>query len=130
MKSTAISIVLAGLFIAGAIFYTGVNSTGGGGAVADANNVSVVDGTQIVEIGVRGGYHPQVSRAKAGIPTVLRFKTSGSFDCSSSIRIPALGIAGALPSSGSTDVKVGTPAAGALRGTCGMGMYSFEVDFG
>jgi len=65
MKSTAISIVIAGAFIGGAIFYTGVSSTGGDDT--PANNVSVVDGKQIVEISVKGGYRPQKSAAKAGV---------------------------------------------------------------
>ncbi|MBU6214548.1 cupredoxin domain-containing protein [Patescibacteria group bacterium] len=129
MKSTTISIVFAGLLIAGAIFYTGASSTPGSSGTPVANNVSVVNGTQIVEISVRGGYHPQRSQAKAGIPTVLRFETNGSFDCSSSVRIPSLGIAQSLPSSGNTDISAGTPSAGVLRGTCGMGMYSFEIGF-
>lgn len=129
MKATAISIVLAGALIGGAILWSGASNVSSDRASAGADNVSVVGGTQIIEIGVRGGYHPQRSNAKAGVPTVLRFKTSGSFDCSSSIRIPSLGVARGLPSSGSTDIAVGTPGAGALYGTCGMGMYSFEIDF-
>jgi len=65
MKSTAISIVIAGAFIGGAILYTGVRSSGV--TDAPANNVSVVDGKQIVEISVKGGYRPQKSAAKAGV---------------------------------------------------------------
>ena len=53
MKSTAFSIVIAGAFIGGAIFYTGVSSTGGDDT--PANNVSIVDGKQIIEVSVKGG---------------------------------------------------------------------------
>lgn len=90
-------------------------------------NVTVVNGQQIVEINVKGGYQPQTSEAKAGLPTTLRFKTNSTFDCSSIIRIPSLGISKTLPSTGTTDIAVGSLAAGTLQGTCGMGMYRFTV---
>ena len=131
MKTTAISILLAGALIAGSI----IVANGGGGnsgtstGQAVANNVSMVNGLQVVEIQAKGGYQPRVSLAKAGIPTVLRFNTNGTFDCSSSIRIPSLGITKILPQSGSTDIPIGTQQISTLQGTCGMGMYPFEIDF-
>lgn len=94
-----------------------------------ANNVSVVDGKQIIEIRAKGGYQPRQSVAKAGLPTVLRFDTTGTFDCSSSVRIPSLGISKLLPQSGATDIDLGLAQAGTLQGMCGMGMYRFEIDF-
>ena len=127
MKSTAFSIVIAGAFIGGAIFYTGVSSTGGDDT--PANNVSIVDGKQIVEISVQGGYRPRKSTAKAGVPTVLRFVTNNTYDCSAAVRIPSMGYSAFLPSTGKTDVDLGVQQAGVLRGSCGMGMYTFEIDF-
>jgi plastocyanin domain-containing protein len=95
-----------------------------------ANNVSAVDGKQIVEIGVKGGYSPQVTSAKAGMPTTLRMKTNGTFDCSSGVTIPSLGIRQTLPSTGSTDIEIPAQKAGTkLAGVCSMGMYHFMVDF-
>lgn len=91
-------------------------------------NVAIVDGKQIVTINVKGGYQPQMSIVKAGMPTYLRFVTNGTFDCSSTIRIPGLGISQSLPSTGTTDVAVGNLQAGTLQGTCGMGMYRFNVE--
>lgn len=96
---------------------------------ASVNNVSVIDGKQIVEIKAKGGYQPRTSVGKAGIPTVIRFNTDGTFDCSASVRIPSLNISKILPQSGSVDIDVGTPQVGILRGTCGMGMYPFAIDF-
>ena len=127
MKSTAISIVIAGAFIGGAIFYTGVRSTGGDDT--PANNVSIVDGKQIMEVSVQGGYRPRKSTAKAGVPTVLRFVTNNTYDCSAAVRIPSMGYSSFLPASGKTDVDLGSPKAGVLRGMCAMGMYVFEIDF-
>lgn len=127
MKLTIISIIIAGVLIGGAIILTR------GGSKADdtvpANNVTIVDGKQIIELKAKGGYSPRISIAKAGIPTILRFNTNGTFDCSSSIRIPSMNISKALPQTGSTDVDLGTPTVANLQGTCGMGMYPFEVKF-
>ena len=94
-----------------------------------ANNVSMEDGKQIITIDVKGGYHPQKSVAKSGVPTIIRFTTSGTFDCSSSIRIPSMDISKSLPQTGTTDIDIGTRDTATLSGTCGMGMYHFAIDF-
>lgn len=94
-----------------------------------ANNVSIVDGKQIVEIKAKGGYSPVKSTAKAGIPTIIRVQTKSTFDCSSLVRIPSMQISEILSANGTKDIDIGTPEAGILRGTCGMGMYPFEINF-
>jgi plastocyanin domain-containing protein len=127
MKATVISIVIAIVLIGGAFMLA--NNSGGTNSTANANNVSIVDGKQIIEITARGGYQPRNSVAKAGVPTIIRFETSGTFDCSSSIRIPSLNIFKSLPQTGSTDIDVGTQSVGKLVGSCGMGMYPFSVEF-
>ena len=129
MKGTAIAIIVAGVLIGGAILVANGNGGNSNTQVVDANNISTENGVQVVTIGAKGGYQPRVSLAKAGIPTVIRFKTNGTFDCSSSIRIPSLGITKILPQSGSTDISIGTQQISTLQGTCGMGMYPFEIDF-
>jgi plastocyanin domain-containing protein len=131
MKGIIISIIVAGAIIGGSIFLvsSGSASNGDAGTSAPANNVSVVDGKQIVEIRAKGGYQPRKSSAKAGLPTLIRFDTSGTFDCSSSVRIASLGISRGLPQTGQTDIDIGISKAGTLQGTCGMGMYPFEIDF-
>ena len=129
MKTT-IAIILAGVIIGGAIIFSshGGSSNSTGDSIK-ANNVSVIDGKQIVIINARGGYQPERSIAKAGVPTILRFVTNGTFDCSSSIRIPSMGIFKNLPQTGNTDIDLGVPQAVTIEGTCGMGMYQFQVDF-
>lgn len=126
-KATVLSSVAAAALIAASLFLGG----GGDRATANvpANNVSVVDGIQIVEIQARGGYWPRKSVAKAGLPTVLRFNASGSFDCSSVVRIASLDVSENLPQSGFADIEVGTRDVSTLEGSCGMGMYPFEVEF-
>lgn len=120
--------MIALTLIGGAIIFTR-NPKVGGENIATANNVTIKDGVQIVEIKAKGGYLPRTSFAKAGLPTVLRFDTNSTFDCSSSVRIPSLNISRNLPLSGVTDISLPNSNLGTLRGTCGMGMYPFEVVF-
>ncbi len=91
------------------------------------NNVTRVDGKQIIEIQAKGGYLPRVTTAQSGIPTTLRINTSGTFDCSSAIRIPSLKVSKNLPATGVTDIDLGTLAPGKIAGNCSMGMYPFEI---
>ncbi len=90
-------------------------------------NVSESDGQQIIVIKAKGGYVPKVSVAKAGVPTLLRVNTAGTFDCSSQLRIPSLNITRSLAPSGVTDIDLGILEPGTLSGTCAMGMYPFEI---
>ena len=131
MKTIVFSIIIAVILIGGAFMVSiaNPNSDGNASGANNTNNVSVVDGKQIVQINVKGGYRPEKSFAKAGVPTIIRFNTDNTFDCSSFIRISSLNISKALPQSGSTDIDVGSPSTGVLQGSCGMGMYRFEVEF-
>ncbi|MEI8338146.1 MAG: cupredoxin domain-containing protein [bacterium] len=130
MKTTFISILVAAVLIGGAIMFSQSPSpTSQTDNSAAVNNVNIVDGKQIIEIRAKGGYQPSKSIAKAGIPTILRFNTSGTFDCSSSVRIPSMNISKILPQTGNTDIDLGTQKVTTLQGTCGMGMYPFEIDF-
>lgn len=106
-------------------------STGQSQASAEVqeNNVSMVDGKQIITLTAKGGYSPRKSKAKAGVPTILKVSTNGTFDCSSSIRIPALQLSKNLPTTGETEIDLGNPKVGVFNGTCGMGMYPFEIEF-
>lgn len=85
---------------------------------------------QIVELTAKGGYSPAVVQASANKGTVLRVKTNNTFDCSSALTIPALGVSKMLPPTGSTDIEIGSQQAGTqLDGTCSMGMYNFSIKF-
>lgn len=128
MKATSIFIIVAGLIIGGTILL--VNSGKTSESNTQANNVSVVDGKQIIEIGAKGGYAPKISLAKADIPTILRVQTRGTFDCSSALTIPSIGYKASLPPSGVTEIEVPAQNPGAtLQGLCAMGMYNFKVQF-
>lgn len=97
-------------------------------SLSSAGNVSVEEGRQVVVIRAKGGYMPSVSVAKAGIPTVLRVVTEGTFDCSSSVRIPSLQVSQILPATGETEIALGNLTPGILQGMCGMGMYTFQIN--
>ncbi len=93
-------------------------------------NSIIKDGVQYITIKAGGGYSPKISNAKAGIPTKLIVKTNGTFDCSSSLVIRALGFQKILPQTGDTEIDIGTPKTGEpLQGVCGMGMYNFLINF-
>lgn len=96
---------------------------------ATSENVTITEGRQYIDLTAKAGYSPRKTLAKAGIPTVLKVITNGTYDCSSSISIPNHAISETLPATGITEIALGTPSAGRLQGTCSMGMYSFEIDF-
>lgn len=129
-QTAAISIVVAAVLVGGAIILVGRS---GGPSDADsraANNVSVVDGTQVITIGAKGGYSPKVTAAKAGVPTIIKVGTRGTFDCSSALAIPSLGYRNNLPPSGETLIDVPPQKPGSvLQGLCAMGMYNFQIRF-
>lgn len=127
MKTTIISIFVTILLVGGMIMLNKKPSETED--ITPANNVTMEDGKQIIEINAKGGYSPKSSIAQANVPTILRFKTEGTFDCSSAISIPSMKITKNLPNSGTTDIDLGTREIGMLQGTCGMGMYPFEVEF-
>lgn len=126
MNKTVSIVLTLGLVIALGIVFLGGGSKS---QETTGQNVEVKDGVQFITINAKGGYTPTKSIAKSDIPTILRFDTNGTFDCSSSVRIPSMNISKMLPQSGSTDIDLGNPKLGTLQGTCGMGMYSFEVEF-
>ena len=63
MNSTVISIILVGVLIGGAVFFSRGSSAQE--VAPSVSNVSVVDGKQIVEIDVKGGYFPMLTAAKS-----------------------------------------------------------------
>jgi plastocyanin domain-containing protein len=127
-KTSIFAITILILAIFGSIFIIG-SKTGSGGT-ASAENSQIKDGIQYITINAGGGYSPKLSSAKAGIPTKLIVKTNGAYDCSSSLAIHSIGFQKILPQTGETEIDIGTPKAGEpLRGVCGMGMYSFLVNF-
>ena len=96
----------------------------------EQTSIEMVDGKQVITIKTKGGYAPKLTLAKANIPTILNMRTSGTYDCSAVLTVPAAGFRGNLPASGLTPIELPPQAAGtSIKGVCAMGMYSFTVKF-
>lgn len=129
MKAIIISIIISLLLIAGALALKKSNERSlVEGASVD--NVSIEDGVQVIEIDAKGGYFPRETLAEAGVPTVLRVATNGTFDCSAALTVPAIDYRTNLPPSGTTEIEVPPQESGTkLQGLCSMGMYNFSIRF-
>lgn len=128
MKLTVASIIIAGALMGGAVILS--QSTPNDRKAGPVGNASIVNGKQVVVVTAKGGYSPVTSIAKADMQTTLRVQTSGTFDCSSALTIPALGYRVSLPPTGVTEIEIPPQKAGTnLRGLCAMGMYNFSIDF-
>src|SRR3990167_865527 len=129
-KTVSIIITLSLVVSIGIIFWGGsknnINTT-----TSDAvQNSEIKNGIQYITIDAKGGYSPKVSIAKAGIPTKLIVKTNGTYDCSASLVIRSAGFQQILPQTGETEIDIGAKNPGeTLQGVCGMGMYSFAINF-
>lgn len=124
-STTVISIVVAGLLIGGAIMF--------GSGSSDSwqeSNVSIQNGTQVVEITAKGKYAPRLTTAQANMPTVLKVKTQGTFDCTAALTVPAVGYKAMLEPTGVAVIEIPPQKTGSVvQGVCAMGMYSFQVKF-
>ena len=123
-KPILVSIVVSVLLIGGA-FWLATSSSGGSTGVATMEN-----GVQVIDIAAKGGYSPRVITAKAGVPSVIRVETSGTFDCSASLVIPKLSYQKSLQPSGTEEISISSEQAqGTMQGLCSMGMYNFQIRF-
>jgi len=121
------------IIIIGAILLLVFTNKPASGNSLPSNNIAEVNNdpnAQILSVTAKNGFSPSIIQAKANQSTILRVSTQNTFDCSSTISIPSLNISRVLGSNGTTDINLGTQAAGTtIHGTCGMGMYSFEIKF-
>ncbi len=127
MNKTVLIIITLGLLVTIGIIFLGDFKTDPAQAV---QNSEIKNGIQYIKIDAQGGYFPKVSNAKADMPTKLIVKTYGTYDCSSSLVINSINYQKMLPQKGETEIDIGIPKAGVpLQGVCGMGMYSFLINF-
>ena len=121
-----ISILVTALLIGGVVFFAGKGTE----RASQTNNVRIEGETQVIDISAKGGYTPKQSEAMAGVPTVIRVRTNGTYDCSSALRIPSLGFSTVMEPTGVTEITVPPQESGStLEGVCAMGMYNFSVRF-
>ncbi|MFG2873631.1 sulfite exporter TauE/SafE family protein [Streptomyces sp. NPDC048337] len=95
-----------------------------------AQTVTTANGTQTITVQARtNSYAPASITAAAGVPTRLVVATRGTNGCVRSFVVPDRGVQEVLPVTGDTVIDLGTPKAGVLAFTCGMGMYGGEIRF-
>jgi plastocyanin domain-containing protein len=131
MNKSILIIISLGIIVSlGIIFFRPSENSFNSTKTDSVQNVEIIDGVQYINLSAKGGYSPRISTAKAGIPTKLVVKTKGTFDCSSSLVIRDIGYQKILPQTGEEMIDLGIPKSGlVLQGTCGMGMYSFKLNF-
>ena len=103
----------------------------GGRAAATAVTApapALSNGTQVLHIDAEsGGYSPSTIAAKAGVPTKLVIRTQDTRSCIVYTVFPSLGLQTALPTTGETEIDLGTLAAGEIPISCSMGMYTGTI---
>ena len=86
-----------------------------------ARTAELAGGVQRITVTVRGGYSPDVIRARQGVPLELVFDRQESGDCTSRVVFPDLAVSASLPAFEQTTVRL-APAAGTFGFACGMNM--------
>src|SRR5690625_4424475 len=89
-----------------------------------------MDGVQVAEVRIRGGYHPQVLRLAPGVPAQLVLVRQENGACSERFTIPALDVDVAVPAFDSTVLDVPALPEGRYEFTCGMGMRHGALEVG
>ncbi|MBK5215432.1 MAG: cupredoxin domain-containing protein [Candidatus Pacebacteria bacterium] len=132
-NKTALIIITLGLLIGISVILMGgtkSSSVTTNAKVEQKQNIQIKDGIQYITITAKGGYIPRVTTAKAGVPTKLIVNTKGTYDCSLSLVIKAINYQKILPQTGEEIIDLGVQKPGTpIRGVCGMGMYSFLINF-
>jgi P-type Cu+ transporter len=86
-----------------------------------ARAAELAGGVQRITVTVRGGYSPDVIRARPGVPLELVFDRQESGDCTSRVVFPDLAVSASLPAFEQTTVRL-EPRAGTFGFACGMNM--------
>jgi len=115
MTGTEIAVTVGGAALIGALarFFFGPKQ---------ARRAEVRGGFQEVEIIVKGGYSPNLIRAKEGVPLRLVFDRRENSDCSSRVVFPDFGVSKLLAAFGRTTVELMPAKAGEFGFACGMNM--------
>jgi P-type Cu+ transporter len=79
-------------------------------------------GVQRVVVTVKGGYSPDVIKARQGVPMEMIFDRQESGDCTSRVVFPDLMVSAALPAFQRTTVRLTPASAGTFGFACGMNM--------
>ncbi len=94
---------------------------------AEAKLAENVDGVQVVEITVDGGYQPRTVQLKAGMLAKLVFNRKDPSSCLEEVLLPDFGVAQMLTLGKKTEITIDPSKAGEYKYTCGMQMFSGKV---
>ncbi len=109
------------LIVAGALVLTGLMGWFFFGP-KKSRMAELVDGVQVVEVTVKGGYSPDVIRVAAGVPVRMLFDRQESGDCTSRVVFADFGVNQTLPAYGTTAVEFVPKEPGEYEFACGMNM--------
>ncbi len=87
-----------------------------------ARAAELAGGVQRITVTVRGGYSPEVIRARQGVPLEVVFDRQETGDCTSRVVFPDLALSASLPSFERTTVRLAPPTPGSFGFACGMNM--------
>jgi Cu+-exporting ATPase len=87
-----------------------------------ARSAELAGGVQRITVMVRGGYSPDVIRARLGVPLEVVFDRQESGDCTSRVVFGDLAVSASLPAYEQTTVRLEPPRAGSFGFACGMNM--------
>jgi P-type Cu+ transporter len=115
MKVADVSVLLAAVVAIGGLawFFFGPRR---------ARSAQLEGGVQRVVVTVRGGYSPDVIKARQGVPLEMVFDRQESGDCTSRVVFPDLAVSAALPAHQRTAVRLTPASAGTFGFACGMNM--------
>lgn len=82
---------------------------------------------QVIDVGVRGSFRPDLIAARAGIPLRIRFHRDDDDVCSERVIFSAPRLDRRLASGAVTVVDLPAQARGEIRFTCGMGRYRGRI---
>ncbi len=113
MAEVLVTVAGAGAIAALAWFFFGPRT---------ARGAELRSGRQEVEIVVKGGYSPNLIRARAGVPLRLVFDRQEAGDCTSRVVFPDLGVSRSLAPFARTTVEFTPERSGEFGFACGMNM--------
>jgi P-type Cu+ transporter len=87
-----------------------------------SQTAELAGGVQRITVTVKGGYSPDVIRARQGVPLELVFDRQESGDCTSRVMFPDLGVSASLPAFEQTTVHLVPSRDGSFGFACGMNM--------
>jgi Cu+-exporting ATPase len=88
---------------------------------------AVLDGVQVVRVGVKGGYSPDLIEVRPDLPVRMIFDRQEAGDCSSRVVIPDFKINELLPAYAATSIEFVPRGEGDFRFACGMNMLSGTI---